>query len=249
MTFRIQHIPRSLHRLAPCAALALLPAAGQATLVNFDALPASTLPSGLPNNPASVLTTQLADQGVVFGLAGASTGVAVVDVGTLHFSGTNAIVGLDAAGLIPAFASGDIHFSFVVPGTLLPGVTNSVSFQVGDTCCDVDSVVIRAFDLAGQLLDEQALDGTSFQAYSLAMPGIHRIEVENTSPHTSGYALDDLLFSAPTGVPEPASVLLVGAALCALRMRGRRTLSDDERVARHIRADPAQGGNSQAEPG
>lgn len=226
----IHRILSARNRLSPCvalAALAALPVTGQATLVNFDALPASTIPSGVPNNAASVLTTQLADQGVVFGLAGVSTGVAVVTVGTLQYSGPNAIVGLDAAGLIPATASGDIHFSFVVPGTLLPGVTGSVSFQVGDTCCDLDSVVIRAFDLAGQLLDEQALVSTSFQAYSLVMPGIHRIEVDNVSPHTSGYALDDLLFAAPTGVPEPASMLLVGAGLCALRMRRRRTLSDD----------------------
>ena len=77
-----------------------------------------------------------------------STGVAVVAITPLDFSAPNSIVGLDAAGLITPNASADIYFSFVVLGTLNPGVPNAVSFQVG--------------------AEHAVVSGTSFQPYSPA---------------------------------------------------------------------------------
>lgn len=194
----------------------LFAASCQAAFLDFDILPSSTLPTGTPNNVASVLTNQLNGQGIVFGRAGLSAGVAVVTVGTLDYSSPNSIVGLDAAGDIPATASGDIYFYFVVPGTSTPGVTDSVSFQIGDSCCDTDSVLIRAYSLGDALLNEQLIEGTSFQPYSLAMSGIHRIEIENVSPHNSGHALDNLFFNDPVATPEPSTFALLAAGLLLL---------------------------------
>lgn len=198
--------------------------AGAAT-INFDLLPSSTIPSGVPNSAASVLTNQLNPLGVLFGLQGVSSGVAVVSVATLNdISGPNSIVGLDSNGEIVPTAAGDIYFQFVLPGTNTPGETDFVSFFVGDDCCDIDSVDIRAYSIGGSLLHSQSLQGTSWQFFSLALPGIHRIEVENTSPHTSGYALDDLTFNTPTSaVPEPASIAmtLIGVVLLLHRKKRR----------------------------
>jgi hypothetical protein len=201
------------------------PQAGRAAVIDFDSLPASTNVSGVPDNAASVLTTQLDTDGVIFGRLGVSAGVAVVQLATFdEVSPPNTIVGLDALGEIPAFASGDIHFRFVLPGTGLPGITNTVSFQVGDDCCDEDSFVVRAYDLADTVLDTQLIVGNSWQPYALAMPGIHRIHIENVSPHTSGYAVDDLAFATPTAVPAPGAVglfALAGIALIARRRQPR----------------------------
>jgi hypothetical protein len=211
------------------AATVTTPFAGAAT-INFDLLPASTVVSGVPDIPGSVLTNQLNGQGVIFGLSGVSAGVAVVDLTPFNeISAPNSIVGLDNAGEIPEFASADIYFQFVVPGTLNPGVTGSVSFYVGDDCCDTDSMNVYAYGFDGTLLDTQSLSGTTWQFYSFTAPGIHRIVVENTSPHTAGYALDDLTFNDPTSaVPEPAAQYTTGAGmvavLVALAMRRRRHL-------------------------
>jgi hypothetical protein len=137
------------------------PETGRAAVIDFDSLPASTNVSGVPNNAASVLTTQFDTDGIVFGFPGVSAGVAVVQLTTFNeVSPPNTIVDLDALGEIPAFASGDIHFRFVLPGTGLPGITNTVSFQVGDDCCDEDGFVVRAYDLADTLLDTQLIVGS-----------------------------------------------------------------------------------------
>lgn len=214
------------------AVLATMSSEGaRAAVINFDALPAGPSISGVPD-AGTVLTTQLDTLGIVFGFPGVSAGVAVMDASTMDFSPPNAIVGLDAAGVIPAFATGDIHFRFVLPGTGLPGVTNSVSFQVGDSCCDTDSVIVNAYDIDDHLLDSQVVVGSSFQPYALATPGIHRIHIVYASPHTGGYAVDDLAFATPTAdafttptaVPAPGAIglfALGGIALAARRRLAR----------------------------
>lgn len=198
------------------------PEGARAVVIDFDALPAGPSISGVPD-AGTVLTTQLDTLGIVFGFPGVSAGVAVVQVVTMDFSPPNAIAGMDAAGVIPAFATGDIHFRFVLPGTGLPGVTDSVSFQVGDSCCDTDSVIVNAYDIDDHLLDSQVVIGSSFQPYALATPGIHRIHVVYISPHTGGYTVDDLAFATPTAVPAPGAIGLFAVGGIALAARRRLT--------------------------
>ena len=195
----------------------LLASLASAATIHFDSLPSSTVVSGIPNNAASVLTNQLNADGILFGLEGVSAGVAVVAITTFNeISAPNVIVGLDAVGEIESFASSNIYFQFVVPGTSTPGQTDSLSFYAGDDCCDEDTFEIRAYSFAGALLDTQILQGNSWQFYSLALPGIHRIEVDNLSPHNAGFAIDDISFATPTSaVPEPTPIAmaLIGLSL------------------------------------
>jgi hypothetical protein len=196
----------------------------QATLLDFDALAASTNLGGIPNNPASVLSTNLNGDGIVFGRAGVSAGVAVVTYLGEAFSEPNFISGLNNAGSLIGNVAGDLYFHFVVPGTLISAATNSLSFVIGDSGGDFDSWTIRAFNLAGVLIDTQMLSGDSYQVYSLNMGGIHRIEIDNTTGTTAGFAVDDLDFDTPAGAaPEPTMLGLLFVGVLALARRRARS--------------------------
>ncbi len=188
----------------------LLATLASAATINFDSLPSSTNVSGIPNNAASVLTNQLNPEGILFGLEGISAGVAVVSITTFNeISAPNVIVGLDAAGEIESFASSNVYFQFVLPNTSIPGQTDFLSFYAGDDCCDEDTFEIRAYSFTGALLNTQTLQGNSWQFYSLALPGIHRIEVDNLSPHNAGFGIDDISFNTPvSAVPEPTAITM-----------------------------------------
>jgi PEP-CTERM motif len=207
----------------------LLVATSEATTINFEGMAASTNTSGAPNNPASVISTGLNAQGIVFGLAGVSTGVAVISNTSGSFSDPNAVSGLDANGELTAFLSGNTYFGFVLSGTLTPAVTNSVSFRVGDDGGDIDSWTINAYGVGNVLINTQSLSGSAHQLYSLSLAGISRIEIINTTGSNAGYAVDDITFNEPTAtsaaVPEPASLLLLasGMAVVAHRLRRART--------------------------
>jgi len=204
--FRTSLLLIALVQVAPCA------------VINFEGLPSSGSKPGPPDNPASILTTQLSSLGVVFGRPGLSAGVSVVHNGTAY-SSPNSVVGLDAAGNEPGWATGDIYLHFVQPGTLIPSVTNLVSFAIGDGGGDVDNIIIRAYDLADTQIDIQFYSSTEYQIYSLAMAGIHRLEVDFLPPDDTGlggYHMDDLVFNDPAAAPEPATMMLCGAALIAL---------------------------------
>lgn len=205
--------------LAVCATM-------QAAVIDFEGLAASSTVDGAPENAASVLTTQFSNLGIVFGRAGESAGVSVTGIATLALNGSQAAVGLDVNGLVPAFASGDIHFYFVVPGTLTPAETDNLSFLIGDSCCDLDEWRIHLYDIDGNSLG--FLDGAynSVVNSSFGFP-IHRVWIENTSPHDGGYAVDDIIFNTPVGeggsaVPEPASAALMALGLAGVAVMRRR---------------------------
>lgn len=205
------------------AALLALPVPAHAVLIDFDALPASTNLGGVPDNPLSVISTGLAAQGVVFGKPGVSAGVAVISIPANAFSSPNAISGLDAAGQLTLAVAANVYFSFVLPD-LTPATTDFLTFKVGDGGGDLDSWTITAFDLADVAIDVQNLSGTAHQTYTLAVSGIHRIEIVNTTGTDFGYLVDNLEFNAPGGaaVPVPASIALLGVGLAGLGAARRR---------------------------
>jgi hypothetical protein len=218
-------------RLVFIVAVVLLVLAGSAAptlaaFVNFDGLPASTNLAGVPNNPASVLDTDLASLGIVFGLAGVSTGVAVINNPQGAFSDPQFISGLNASGQLTAASSGNMYFSFVTPNTLVPSVTDFVSFRIGDDGGDIDSWTINAYGPGNFLLNTQMLSGAAFQLFTLSLPGINRIEILNTTGDSAGFGVDDLSFNTPgAAVPEPATLGMLGVALAGLgsrRFRHRR---------------------------
>ena len=181
-------------------------------LLTFEGLSATSQTSGTP--PAgTVLTNQFAAQGVVFGLAGASAGVAVTDAALAASSGVNTIVGLTAAGNITLADTNDIYFSFVTGGGSAPGITDLVSFTLGDSGGDTDVFVIHAFDASGFEIATQNVSGVARFPVTIAAAGINRVRIEFLSD-PFGFSLDDLGFNdtVPVAVPEPSSLFSGGLA-------------------------------------
>jgi hypothetical protein len=177
-----------------------------AIMIDFEAVPSSDNLYGTPNNPASVLTNEFQAEGVVYGRNGMSAGVAVLEIpfSFAPSSGTKVVVGLDRDGTIPestvGAAIGDIYLTFVVPGQTTPAATDFVSFTLGDAGGDLDEFEIRCYDLHNVLIDSQAASGNARFTFSVAEPGIHRIEVDFLGD--GGYGLDDLSFGIPVGDPN-----------------------------------------------
>lgn len=200
-----------------------------ATPLDFEGLPYTLIVGGgdIAPNPASILTNDFAPQGVVFGRSGTSAGVAVVRDSLAPSSGLNSVAGLNAAGVIPGTGIGgavvgDIYFSFVEPGSSTPSTTDWVSFTIGDSGGDLDVFQIRSYDLSNTLINSADVSGVSRFPWALALPGIHRVEVDFTGDF--GYSLDDLDFG-PVAIPAPGAILLgvIGAGLVG-SLRRRRIL-------------------------
>jgi len=105
------------------------------------------------------------------------------------------------------------------------------AFLVGGiTAVGVNSVlngglaVLRAFDAGNNLLESVSSDNNpdTLDFFGLTTAAaIHHITIQFPAP-PNGWALDDLRFSQQVAVPEPMSLLLVGAGVAGLRSIRRR---------------------------
>ncbi len=197
--------------------------------LDFEGLPYTSVTTAGDKTPAagSVLTDDFMSDGVLFGKAGTSAGVAVVRNSYAPSSGLQSVAGLDASGIIPGSGSGaalgDIYFSFVGPGTLTPGYTDYVSFTIGDAGGDIDVFQIRSYDYAGTLIDTQDFSEAARFSVAISVSGIHRVEVDFTGNY--GYSLDDLSFNSPIAIPAPGAILLGGIGVAVVGwLRRRKTL-------------------------
>jgi hypothetical protein len=191
----------------------------RAALIDFEGIPATTATSGTPP-PNTVLTNNFNALGVVFGLSGVSAGAVVSNASaTAPSSGTQTAGGLAANGTITPTLDDDLYFSFVLPGTSTPAVTNSISFTIGDSGGDFDTFIIHSFNLANAEINTQNVSGAARFPVTINTPGVNRVRIEFTSD-PFGYTMDDLSFTTPT--PEPASALALCGVAAAAGALGRR---------------------------
>jgi hypothetical protein len=110
-------------------------------------------------------------------------------------------------------ADADVILSFVVPGTRVPATVSKVSFFLTDG--DGGAIGLwtaSIYDIDGNLLDVLAstAGGNAAVSFSRSTRDIHRVVF---SPSSEIEGIDTLRFGS---VPEPSSILLVGASLAGI---------------------------------
>ena len=112
---------------------------------------------------------------------------------------------------------------FVIPNTSTPGVTDLVRIRGFDTGVGSILGTLVAFDINDVLIATQTLITPPSQSAVLevSVPGIARVRF---STDADGAYFDNLIFNAPTVVPEPStfSLLVLGTTLIALCARKSR---------------------------
>ena len=173
---------------------AFLAAAGPTTLVNFDA-----------GTPGSDILNDYAAQGVSF-----SAGNFYADC-IQETSPPNCWISNNSDGA----AGTRFDAAFLVGGITAVGVNSVLNGGLA---------ILRAFDAGNNLLESVSSDNNpnTLDFFGLTTAAaIHHITIQFPAP-LSGWAVDDLRFSAQVAVPEPMSLLLVGAGVAGLRSIRRR---------------------------
>lgn len=191
--------------------------ASHAILIDFNALAGVDIGPG-PLTPLQIIDDEFSADGILFGRSGVSAGVGVAnDEGP---DGSQAVSGLDASGLISGggdgCCTGDIYFNFL-------GVTDFVSFDIGDRGGDTDNFQVRVFSQTDVLLSSLSYSGASYAdigTVSIAMGGVHRIEIDFDNAIQTGYFLDNVNFNQV--VPVPAAAWLFVSGLIGLIGVARR---------------------------
>ena len=191
--------------------------ASHAVLIDFNAFSGVNIGNGVLT-PLQIIDDEFSADGIFFGRSGVSAGVGVIN--NEGPDGSQAVSGLDAGGLISSVGTGcctgDIFFNFL-------GVTDFVSFDIGDFGGDTDNFQVRVFSEVDVLLSSLNYSGDSFAdigTVSIAMAGIHRIEIDFDDTNEFGYFLDNVNFNPV--VPVPAAAWLFGSGLIGLIGVARR---------------------------
>lgn len=203
------------------ATFLVLGTAAQGGSIDFD----TNLPGGLTGNAycqgcpvsaSSEVTDQFESLGAIFSTSGGASFAALIDLGSGHaVSGTNGIGSVNTSDNVDY--TKDLDIFLVVPGTLTPAVTDSISIQ-GDEIPSGGQVYFTAYDTLGNLVASGSATDTAGGTYALSASGIHEFRLHSAN---GDVAYDNLVFDTPTapsnmpGVPEPASLVPMGLALAA----------------------------------
>ena len=204
------------------AVLTIISSAAQAVLIDFNGLAGINYTAG-PLVPVDVIDDEFQSDGVLFGLAGVSAGVGIFN--NQGPDGSQSAGGLDAAGIFPGTGSGcctgDIHFSFI-------GTTDFVSFDIGNGGGDTDIFTINAYDIFDNLISTQVVSGASYAdigTVSINAAGIQRVWADFDDTNIFGFGFDNLEFNAPTSVPEPATLALIGLGLAGIGFARKKKIA------------------------
>ena len=201
------------------------------SLIDFEApLPGGLTPnnyiSGSPVGLSSELTNQYESLGVIFSTFGGAPYAALIDLTGQAPSGVNGIGGVNSAGDVDYSQQLDIFL--VVPGTLLPAVTDLISIQ-GDEEPIPGNVFFSVYDVNGNLINSGVQADSAGGTYSLSGAGIHEFRIYS---ETDTVAFDNLSFdvpAAPVGgatTPEPGTMgsIVLGIGSIALgRLLAKRS--------------------------
>lgn len=140
-------------------------------------------------------------------------------VGTAVFNDPpNAWGGINGAGKVDLLAP--VNGAIVVPGTLIPGVTGSISVEAGHA--DAGALQLTVYGVGGGVLATRlnGLDGTGPHGrhlITISIAGIRSFSVSTPRGDTFGVDQIDVgTISAADGVPEPGTILLLTSGLAFL---------------------------------
>jgi hypothetical protein len=208
-----------------------LAAMSHAATINFDNPPPGLVPNssflaGSSVDADAQLTNQFESLGAIFNTIGGSPYAALIDLGVGHAtSGANGIGTVSSANTLDYTL--DLDILLVVPGTLTPAVTDTISIR-GDEIPSFGNVIYSAYDTMGNLVASGVTQDQGGSTFTLSAPGIHEFRLHSVN---GDVAYDDLTFdtpvapgpNGPAGAPEPATLGLSGLALVAGLLRlGKR---------------------------
>ena len=216
---------KSLTCILAMLGVILTPILASAITIDFDTL------TGMPNSQGSTvfgpnqLSTQLQPTtGAVFSSEVAY--VAVVDLGLGHAISSslpegiyNGIGGV-AVGNVLSYGTPITVTFFDLMDASVKAVTNFVEIRGDQFNTTPGTATLTAFGIGGGFLGTfTAPDVTGGLTLSLSVPGIHSVQISETS---ATIAFDNLSFNPVTSVPEPASLMLLGAGLAGLGIWRRK---------------------------
>jgi len=156
------------------------------------------------------------------------------DIPNHALSGVNGIGGSTDDGLLTYNDAFPITISFWDPSnSSRPATTDFVSIR-GDLRGSSFTVAFDAFDSDGNLVASDSGQDFGGRTYSVAAASIHSVRFSGVPTPTiggsGGVGLDDLTFNPVTPVPEPGTLLLLGAGLARLGYGRRRTIFSSRRA-------------------